>query len=231
MQRSVTKNGITISYELTRKAVKNINLRVRRDGTAAVSAPKTVSAERIDRFVSDNAEKILTAQKQAEDLRRKEEAQLPDISGGGPVILLGEVYAIRFSADVRTPVMDPASRTLVFPKGGDPEAYYKKWLVGYAKEVFTAVLQAVHPRFAPHGIPMPDLRVREMKSRWGSCIPDKRAVTLNLRLIRFPLSSIEYVVVHELCHFPEPNHSARFYRWMDRMFPSWREEKARLKNS
>ena len=230
MKRSVTKNGITVTYELTRKAVKNINLRVRRDGTAAVSAPKSVPAERIDRFVLDNAEKILAAQKKTEEISRNGAIFSPEIRDGGTIILLGERYTIRFLESIQTPIADTDTRTLFFPADGTP-VLFDRWLTAYASDIFLHILTQVHPQFAPYGIPFPTLRVRRMTSRWGSCIPDKNTITLNIRLIHYPISSIKYVLTHELCHFPEPNHSARFYEWMEKMLPNWKKEKERLSRS
>ncbi|MEG1630218.1 MAG: M48 family metallopeptidase, partial [Erysipelotrichaceae bacterium] len=62
-----------------------------------------------------------------------------------------------------------------------------------------------------YDIPSPSLKIRTMSSRWGSCIPDKQQITLNRRLIHYPIEFIEYVVLHELVHFVQPNHSKTFY--------------------
>ena len=94
--------------------------------------------------------------------------------------------------------------------------------------VFRSVLARVYPPFGERGVPFPILKIRHMKSRWGSCIPSKRTVTLNSRLMNYSVRCIEYVVVHELCHFFEPNHSVRFYARMTEMLPDWKERKTEL---
>lgn len=67
-----------------------------------------------------------------------------------------------------------------------------------------------------------------MKSRWGSCQPSKGIITMNKRLLGAPVECTEYVMMHELCHFLEPNHSPAFYRQMDERMPDWRRRKRRL---
>lgn len=68
-------------------------------------------------------------------------------------------------------------------------------------------------------LPLPQLRVRKMRSRWGSC-SRAAVVTLNLELIRMPLECIvDYVITHELCHLAEFNHSPRFYELQARFVP------------
>lgn len=233
MLRTVSNKAVSLTYELTYKPVKNINLRVRRDGTVAVSAPKRTAAERIDSFVLSNADRIIEAQKRMVQVKEAEESLTPQIKDGAVVPLLGEKITIRVqeSENIRV-YLNESTRELYLcltpqTKSAAKRAY-EIWLNDFTQEIFRSVLEKVHPRFAEYKVPFPTLRIREMKTRWGSCIPAKEVITLNARLIHYPLSSIEYVTVHELCHFPEANHSARFYRWMDRMLPCWREEKANL---
>lgn len=74
---------------------------------------------------------------------------------------------------------------------------------------------------------MPLLKVRRMKRRWGSCAHAGH-ITLNTLLIKAPPLCIDHVIIHELCHFKEFNHSKRFYALMDKSMPDWRDHKAQL---
>jgi predicted metal-dependent hydrolase len=76
----------------------------------------------------------------------------------------------------------------------------------------------------------PSVRIRRMKTRWGSCTA-KGVITLNLRLIQVQREMIEYVLVHELCHLREHNHSPAYFRLLDRALPEWREWKRRLNST
>ncbi len=77
------------------------------------------------------------------------------------------------------------------------------------------------------GAPYPQIAMRVLETRWGSCSSPGR-IALNLKLIQVPKVFIDYVVMHELCHLVEPNHSPAFYALLDRAMPDWRERKGRL---
>lgn len=69
---------------------------------------------------------------------------------------------------------------------------------------------------------------RNMKSRWGSCQPETGRICFNIRLALYPPECLEYVVVHELCHFLEPNHGPGFHALMDHVMPDWPARKKKL---
>lgn len=73
----------------------------------------------------------------------------------------------------------------------------------------------------------PPMRLQAMKTQWGSCSPAGR-LTLNPWLVKAPRDCIDYVILHELCHLKEHNHSPRFFRLLDQYMPQWRQRKARL---
>lgn len=79
------------------------------------------------------------------------------------------------------------------------------------------------------GVEVKMLAYRSMRSRWGSCQPDTGRVCINTRLALYPPRCLEYVVVHELCHFHEQNHGSRFKALLDRYLPDWRQADALLK--
>ena len=82
-----------------------------------------------------------------------------------------------------------------------------------------------------YGIEKPTLRIRDMETRWGSCLAKKRIITLNKRLLESPRNCIEYVVMHELCHLIHPNHSKQFYSFLTMLMPDWKERKIYLDKS
>ena len=63
--------------------------------------------------------------------------------------------------------------------------------------------------------------VRNQRSRWGTCSPN-RVISLNWRLIQMPPDVSDYIILHELMHLKQPNHSRRFWREVDAVCPSWR---------
>ena len=73
----------------------------------------------------------------------------------------------------------------------------------------------------------PPLHTLSMQTQWGSCSPNGR-ITLNPHLVKAPRECIDYVILHELCHIAEHNHSERFYRLMNQVMPKWERTKQRL---
>ena len=187
-ERTVCAGGKKIKYILERKQVKNINLRVRPDGSVRVSASSRIDTSYIDDFVLSKVEFILKALERfesAETTERQFQEELVKAKSGQESLLA-----------------DPA--------------------------IFTEILDEVYPAFIPYGIVSPTLRIRTMKSCWGSCLVNKGIITLNRKLLMKPRECIEYVMVHELCHFIHPNHSKEFYKFMEQFMPDWKERKGRL---
>ncbi|MFU8839019.1 MAG: M48 family metallopeptidase [Thiohalomonadaceae bacterium] len=100
------------------------------------------------------------------------------------------------------------------------------WYRERAREVFQRRLEALLPQTlwvkkTPH------IRLLAMKTQWGSCSPGG-TLTMNPHLVKAPRECIDYVLLHELCHLAEHNHSERFYRMMGRVMPRWEKVKERL---
>lgn len=101
------------------------------------------------------------------------------------------------------------------------------WYLKQAERVFEERLVATLPRFAHLGVARPNLVIKQLEARWGSCT-SAGTITLNLRLMQVSKQYIDYVIVHELCHLVEHNHSKQFYLLLDRMMPDWRERRSGL---
>lgn len=102
------------------------------------------------------------------------------------------------------------------------------WYATQARRIFCERMQAMLSRFTALGITeAPVLVIKPLQARWGS-YSHAGTMTLNLQLIQAPTALIDYVIVHELCHALEYNHSRRFYRLLDRVLPDWRDRRQRL---
>lgn len=169
-----------VRYEFKRKRVKNINLRVRADGSVAVSAPLGAPLAQVDAFVAGRARWIEAARVRA--LARGEEEQRPCSVSKEDALAL-----------------------------------------------FTQVSDAVFPLFAQvlNG-QRPVLKVRQMKTRWGVCVPAKRQITFSLRLAEKPRAAVEYVVLHEYAHFVRADHSPAFWAVVARYMPDYKARRRLL---
>ena len=101
-----------------------------------------------------------------------------------------------------------------------------KWYQHKAKAIFHERLAEVLPK-ATWVTGIPSFRVLSMKKQWGSC-STKGNLMLNPHLVKAPKECIDYVILHELCHIAEHNHSERFWRLLTQVMPNWKEVKAKL---
>ena len=106
-----------------------------------------------------------------------------------------------------------------------------RYLDEQCRSIFGEIILETYPVFQKYGVPMPKLRIRNMETRWGSCLAKKGVVTLNKRLLEAPRNCIEYVVMHEFCHFVHPNHSKQFYAFLTMLMPDWKQRKEALDKS
>ena len=108
------------------------------------------------------------------------------------------------------------------------EILLHQWYRERAKILFRDILDKGMQKIRRHGIAhTPTLVVRSMKRRWGSCTKYGK-ILLNLELIKVPSDCIEYVVMHELCHLVERNHTDKFYHLLSSLMPNWRKIKEKI---
>ena len=119
--------------------------------------------------------------------------------------------------------------TAAKPVSNEIREYMKNFTDEQYRKFFVSLVDKYYPMFEPFGIEYPTIKIREMKTRWGSCMPSKNIITLNKLLAAVPKECAEYVVVHEFCHFFEQNHSKKFYAWVERFMPDWQSRRNRLK--
>ena len=97
------------------------------------------------------------------------------------------------------------------------------------REVILDLCQKVYPYFEKQGIPYPAIKFRKMVSQWGNCRNKEGVLTFNINLMYTPFECVEYVVLHEFCHFLQANHSRVFYDELEKVCPDWKERRKLLK--
>ena len=97
------------------------------------------------------------------------------------------------------------------------------------KELIAELCDKAYPYYREKGIAYPQIKFRKMVSMWGNCYHKRGILTFNTNLIYAPFECIEYVVWHEFTHFLEPNHSERFYKELSKVYPNWKNARAKLK--
>jgi predicted metal-dependent hydrolase len=230
--RTLVCAGATITYELQLARRKTLAIRVHPDAHVSVSAPLGSNLTEIEEFIIRRAAWILRHQRNF--AQKAAAAAQPRWVSGAIQRFLGKEYrldvlalargreAVRIAGDcLEVSTRTPADPTRV-------EALVEAWLRQEALTVFAERVAVWYPHLALVGTPPPQVAVRSMRSRWGSCTINGK-ITLTTRLVTAPLALIDYVAVHELCHLKERNHGPRFYQLLVQLMPDWKERKNQLK--
>ncbi len=225
---NIQYEGIEIEYELTRKNVKYINLRVNKYGKVVVSAGKNVPFEVIDEFVQSKAFWIITHLAEIEKIKNG----LPDGSlyDGKTVYYLGNPYRLVLERGESRIFIEGDTICLYSLKMNDAilKEAYLSWLKTCAEKKFEEIMDRIYPIVKEYHIARPEIKIRNMKSIWGSCTTTGKSIRLNLQLMKAEEECIEQVILHELLHFRYPNHGKSFYDLMDQLMPDWKERKEKL---
>ena len=149
---------------------------------------------------------------------------------GETVFYLGRRYILKVTqSNEQEPVKLLRGRIcidLASPNIKTVKAALDSWYQNRAKIVLSRRLESVAERL-PWIKETPPLSIRPMKTQWGSCSPNGR-IALNPQLVKAPTRCIDYVIIHELCHLIEHNHSVQFYQLLIRAMPDWEKVKANL---
>lgn len=219
-----------IEYTLTYAARKTLAIHVHPDRSVTVKAPAGSDFAAVEGFLRKRAPWILRKQAEFAALPPKQPPRR--YVSGESFSYLGRHYRLKVSEGEREWVKLARGYLEVTTPNKANTAYVQAqvelWLRRQAQRHFHERVVALLPRFKPLALAEPELAIRAMKSRWGSCT-GKGKITLNLHLMRAPRPCIDYVVVHELCHLVEHNHGKGFYALMDRVMPEWRKRREELK--
>lgn len=206
-------------------------IKVHPDCRIQVAAPHSVSNDEVLNAVKKRARWIWL---QLRDFRQQLEHVTPRryISGEGHYYL-GKQHMLKVVEDkAEIPrVKLLRGRLEVVVRERHPETVRQlldRWYKQRAREVFARRLNEVMAQ-ALWVEKLPAMRIQTMQTQWGSCSPSGR-LTLNPHLVKAPRECIDYVILHELCHLAEHNHSERFYRLMNQVMPGWEKVKTRLDN-
>lgn len=206
-----------IIYTLVTKQVKNINMRISSKGEVVVSANPFVPMDKIDDFVSSKVSWIVKHQKSMQE--RSQKSMIDDKH----IILFGNSLKIRKTTGKYNHVSyDKDTLYVQCREQADPEKVIRQFLDKLCRDVFLDIATLTFRSLSDYHLEFPDVKIRDMKSRWGSCTPAKNSITLNRKLIHYPFEFIEYVVLHEFVHFIQPNHSKAFYNIIENYMPDYK---------
>ncbi len=225
---TVFYEGIPIEYQLQRKNIKYINLRVNKYEQVVVSAPMQVPLSEIHAFVQQKAAWIIAHLAEVEKIKQSQPSPL--LYDGKTLYYLGQPYTLRLCQGLPHITMTKNKiRIQCYTQDQQKlRTMYLQWLKVRAKHTFSTLLDELLPLPAPYTVPYPTIQIRNMKSIWGSCSIHDTKIRLNLQLIKADTLCIQQVLLHELIHFLHPNHSKAFYDVLNQIMPDWQIHKKRL---
>jgi predicted metal-dependent hydrolase len=229
--RRIQLSERVLDYAFRRGRRKTIGFSITASGLS-VAAPRWVGMGQVEDAIRERETWVLT--KLAELQRHR--ASIPQVrwEDGGTLPFLGAPITIRIAARasrVTRTAFDEATRTLMLSLPPDASTVQirdraEAWMQNEARSLFRERLALYEARL---GVRHRVLRLSSAKTRWGSCSADGR-ILLNWRLIHFPLSSIDYVVAHELAHLKEMNHGPRFWATVAALLPDYETARAQVRN-
>lgn len=207
---------------ISRKRIKNVILRIDRQGNVKVSAPMRCSLDFIQQFLYKKQDWITTNQAR---LSQQPLPSSPSFESGEEHLFLGQTYVLKVHeyAEQNSIVME-GNHLCCYVKSQATQEVRRALISHWQRQQMQLLLPELFQKWqATIGVQVNQWVIRAMKTRWGSCNTTKKRICLNLHLIQYPLVCLEYVVVHELVHLLEASHNQRFYALMSTYMPEWKE--------
>ena len=224
--RTIVLNNKIVEYNVNYNSKKNVNIRIKSDLTLNISAPRWVLKSELERILTKKSGWILDNLEKQRKIQRMKKVNI--LENGHAIWFKGGKYRLFYRRSEKNYVLLVDDQIIVFSKRSDDIEYSKKilldWLRNLANIDFSKALDKYRNKMIKkYNIPEFSLQIRAMKTRWGTCTPAKKKITLNLNLIYAPQEYMEYVALHELAHFVEIYHNTHFYEILSEFMPDWRE--------
>ena len=204
-------NDYTIDYEILRKDNKNLYFRFDENCKLIITTPKFISDEEVKKLITKNSSAIL---KMYEDSLERHER-------GSLFWYLGNSYDVIFDNRVTTIIFEEEKIIC------HDEDALNKFYLSECERIFQEEINTCRKCF--NNLPDFSTKIRKMKTRWGVCNVKNKIITLNSELLKKDVALIDYVIVHEMAHFYEGNHSKQFWKIVEMVIPDYKEKRKKLR--
>lgn len=219
------------TIEVEKKRIKNMYLKVLSpDGRILVTAPQRMKDEEIKSFIRTKLSWI--EEHQTRVLQKPMQKELQYITGEA-LSLWGQSYTLNVLEQAKRPGAFLMGDVLQLSVRKDSPLEQRKAVIDkwYKDKLSEQIPFLIHKWEKIIGVQAGDYRIRDMKSRWGSCNIRTHEICINLQLAKRPIRCLEYVVVHELVHLLEKSHNKIFWGYMDMFLPEWKKIRLELKTN
>jgi len=212
-----------LSYTVRRSEKrKKLTITVERDRTVVVHAPSHASDETIERIVESRRQWIFEKTRHSQKYQELPHPPGKELVNGESVLYLGRQYRIEIVEDDSSDIKFNQRFMVPSSHAGRRKGSMRDWYIGRANE---KILPRVEYHARNLGVEFKQAKIVDNRYRWGSCTLQDN-VNFNWRLIKAPMFVIDYVIVHELAHLIEANHTPRFWNIVRTQAPTM--EKARI---
>ena len=218
--RSIHLSEETISYTLKFSSkARHLRMQTKNGGELEVILPRGFQITDAEKFLHKKSDWIKKHINQKRQFENKFYLLGREIKVTQNYDLFIKKHKIKFNSDHLVITSPSSSRVII-------EETFENWLRNIAKKSLVA---RVHKIADSLGFKVGKITIRGQKTRWGSCSTSGN-LSFNYNLLRFRKEVIDYVIIHELCHIKEMNHSAKFWKLVEKFCPDYKFLRKELKN-
>ena len=223
MQKVINVDDLVVTIKY-RKNMKNIYLKVEKNADVVVSAPPRTPNYLIKKLIRDNIDEI--------KLRRNNILMngytVKQYVTGEKHIIFGKEFVLEVKLGNKNVVRLSDDKIILVIKDKDQDR--EQIVTSYLRKVlYNKALEFSNKYEKIMGVLAEQLSIKKMKTRWGTCNIEAKRIWINYELIKYPIECLEHIVVHELTHLLETNHTPRFYALLGKYYPNFRENDKLIK--
>ena len=223
MKKVINMNDLVVMIKY-RKNMKNIYLKVEKNADVVVSAPPRTPNYIIKKLIQENIDEI--------KLRRNNILTngytVKQYVTGEKHIIFGKEIVLEVRLGNKNVVKLSDDKIILVIKDKDQDR--GQIVMSYLRKVlYNKALEFINKYEKIMGVHVEQLRIKKMKTRWGTCNIEAKRIWINYELIKYPIECLEHIVVHELTHLLETNHTPRFYALLGKYYPNFRENDKLIK--
>lgn len=223
MKKVINVNDLVVMIKY-RKNMKNIYLKVEKNADVVVSAPPRTPNYIIKKLIQENIDEI--------KLRRNNILTngytVKQYVTGEKHIIFGKEFVLEVILGNKNVIKLSDDKIILVIKDKDQDR--GQIVTSYLRKVlYNKALEFINKYEKIMGVHAEQLRIKKMKTRWGTCNIEAKRIWINYELIKYPIECLEHIVVHELTHILETNHTPRFYALLGKYYPNFRENDKLIK--
>jgi predicted metal-dependent hydrolase len=215
-------NDEIVKVKVTKKQIRNFIIKIRTSDLIEISVPIKAKEKQImelmdkkNKWIKDAIDKLKT------NIRKDAE-----FKNGNLVTILGKKYEIVFKKSIRNYISIEDDFLIVESINfKNLDTLYESFIKKESKKYYLERMEILHKLI---GI-KPTLQIKKLKQTWGICSYLKKKITIGTNLYKYPPECVDYVILHELAHLIEPNHSKKFYNIIFKFMPDYKSRIEKLK--